>query len=240
MTDINVTVTSEATYDVEVGEDTPINVTLSEGISNLSSLSDVTFPFALANGQFLRYNSATGKWINSVYVVDLSSTVQNSFLIPTSEGKGITGAASYVFIGDYDGVGNGTMVQVDDESGIIHFHASVGGITTDCDINTPSVTITTGFSLNGSFNTTIRSISNTYTVSPNDYIVICTSGTFNVTLPNANAFSIGKVYKIKNAGAGTITVNTTSSQTIDGSLTQTLTTNQKITVVSISGNWVTI
>jgi hypothetical protein len=143
-------------------------------------------------------------------------------------------------MGDVDGVGNGTLIQVDDDNGTIHLHAAVGGIITDADINTPSVTATTAFTLNGSFNTTIRSVSATYGIQTTDYIVVATANTFTMTLPNATAFTQGKVYILKNRGAGTITVATSASQTIDGSLTQTLTANQRITVASLSGNWVII
>jgi len=55
-----------------------------------------------------------------------------------------------------------------------------------------------------------------YTVTADDYFVDC-SGTFNVTLPTSVGIS-GKIYIVKNSGSGVITVNTTSSQTIDGSL----------------------
>jgi len=52
----------------------------------------------------------------------------------------------------------------------------------------------------------------TYTILDTDYFVDC-SGTFTVTLPTAVGVA-GKVYVIKNSGSGSITVNTTSSQTI--------------------------
>jgi hypothetical protein len=61
----------------------------------------------------------------------------------------------------------------------------------------------------------------TYTIGNEDYFIDCTSGTFTVTLPTAVGVS-GNIYIVKNSGAGTITVATTSSQTIDGSSTKTL------------------
>ena len=78
-----------------------------------------------------------------------------------------------------------------------------------------------------------------YTASTHDTTIDCTSGTFTVTLPTA----VGrqkKVYIIKNTGAGTITVGTTSSQTIDGSTTKSLSTNAWIMVQSTGANWIII
>lgn len=52
----------------------------------------------------------------------------------------------------------------------------------------------------------------TYTATALDYLIDCTSGTFTVTLPTAVGIT-GRMYKITNSGAGTITIGTTSSQT---------------------------
>jgi len=61
----------------------------------------------------------------------------------------------------------------------------------------------------------------TYTLTSTDYFIDCTSGTFTVTLPTAVGIT-GHEYIIKNSGVGTITIATTSSQTIDGVTTKTL------------------
>lgn len=70
-----------------------------------------------------------------------------------------------------------------------------------------------------------------------DYVYIFTaSGT--ATLPTA----VGNTnrYTIKQSGSGILTVNTTSSQTIDGSLTALLSSPQSIDVVSNGANWIII
>lgn len=59
-----------------------------------------------------------------------------------------------------------------------------------------------------------------YTITSDDFTVDC-NGTFTVTLPDSTSLR-GRVFVIKNSGGGVITVNTTSSQTIDESLTLTL------------------
>jgi collagen type VII alpha len=79
----------------------------------------------------------------------------------------------------------------------------------------------------------------TYTATTNDYTVDCTSGTFTVTLPTAVG-ATGRVYIVKNSGAGTITVATTSSQTIDGVSTVSLATNAVTRVQSNGSNWIVI
>ena len=79
--------------------------------------------------------------------------------------------------------------------------------------------------------------STTYTIGDEDYFIDCTSGTFTVTLPTAVGVS-GKIYIVKNSGSGTITVGTTSSQTIDGSSTKTLLQYQSVQVQSNGSNWV--
>lgn len=61
----------------------------------------------------------------------------------------------------------------------------------------------------------------TYTATAADYTIDCTTGTFTVTLPTAIGIP-GREYIIKNTGTGTITLATTSSQTIDGVTTKTL------------------
>lgn len=46
------------------------------GEGTLAGLDDVTLS-SLSNNQFLRYNSSTGKWVNSTFTVDLSSYIQH-------------------------------------------------------------------------------------------------------------------------------------------------------------------
>jgi hypothetical protein len=80
-----------------------------------------------------------------------------------------------------------------------------------------------------------------YTITPIDYTVLgdATSGAITITLPTAVG-AIGRTYIIKrtNSGANNVTITTTSSQTIDGVTTFTL-SNQydTITVVSDGANW---
>lgn len=89
-------------------------------------------------------------------------------------------------------------------------------------------------------NRTITSISSVTTAgatASTDYVYICTS-TFTLTLPTA----VGNTnrYTVKNAGTGVITVNTTSSQTIDGTLTIVTQSGNSVDFISTNSNWVVI
>ena len=81
------------------------------------------------------------------------------------------------------------------------------------------------------------SVTGTYSITSDDHFIDCTTDNdFSVTLPTAAGIA-GKNYTIKNSGNGIITVDTTSSQTIDGSLTMVLTNGKILTVVSTNSSW---
>lgn len=84
-----------------------------------------------------------------------------------------------------------------------------------------------------------RAITALRTLDSSDYTVDCTANSFTVTLPTAVGIG-GRVYNIKNTGNGLITVDTTSSQTIDGAASGTITLAQYacLTVQSTGANWI--
>jgi hypothetical protein len=71
----------------------------------------------------------------------------------------------------------------------------------------------------------------TYTATQSDHTINC-NGTFTLTLPTTD-IKVGQEYYIKNIGTGTITVS--SSVNIDGSLTQTLSTQYESIIVQWNG-----
>jgi hypothetical protein len=77
-----------------------------------------------------------------------------------------------------------------------------------------------------------------YTLTTTDYTVNVTANSVNITLPTAVGFA-GQVYNIKNSGTGVITLLTTSSQTIDGGASGSITLDQyeNLTVQSDGANW---
>ena len=87
----------------------------------------------------------------------------------------------------------------------------------------------------------VTAISAAYTPSITDYTVECTANTFAVTLPDATN-RLGKIYNIKNSGSGVITINTTSSQTVDGDISGAITLIQyeNLTVQSNGTNWMVL
>jgi len=80
--------------------------------------------------------------------------------------------------------------------------------------------------------------SSLYTATLDDHMIIGTSGTFTVNLPPAADAGLGGEYIVKNAGAGTVTVDGDSAETIDGAATAVLNTQfESVTVVSDTANW---
>lgn len=79
-----------------------------------------------------------------------------------------------------------------------------------------------------------------YTILSSDYTINCTTNSFTVTLPTAVGVA-GTVYNIKNSGVGTtITVDTTSSQTIDGTLLKYVSYLDCLSVQSTGASWIII
>lgn len=81
-----------------------------------------------------------------------------------------------------------------------------------------------------------------YTATAADSVITAdaTGGAFSITLPTAVGIA-GKSYTVKriNGGSNAVTVATTSSQTIDGGVSRTLSTQwESLTVTSNGANWV--
>jgi hypothetical protein len=93
--------------------------------------------------------------------------------------------------------------------------------------------------VNGSFATARVTKTGDYTLTASDFKVDTTTNSFTITLPTAVGID-GRIYVIKNKGSGTtITVNTTSSQTIDGAASGTvlLSYPDALMVQSDGANW---
>jgi lysophospholipase L1-like esterase len=78
-----------------------------------------------------------------------------------------------------------------------------------------------------------------YTLTTSDRTVNFTTGTENATLPTAVGIT-GREYIINNSGTGTVTTNTTSSQTINGATTFALAQNKYVHVLSTGANWIIV
>lgn len=76
-----------------------------------------------------------------------------------------------------------------------------------------------------------------YTAVDGDCLIIC-NGTFTVSLPDCASLDEGYVFRIKNVGTGTISIDPFSSQTIDGStLHEIVDQYHSITICSDGLNW---
>lgn len=93
----------------------------------------------------------------------------------------------------------------------------------------------------GNVSSTVISKSANYTLTSSDGIALVTSGASGVTVTLPTAVGIaGRRYDIKKVdnGIGILTINTTSSQTIDGQLNQYIPYQYySLTVVSNGANW---
>jgi hypothetical protein len=98
--------------------------------------------------------------------------------------------------------------------------------------NLPTATIQSG----GSIGVKVLSVSADTTLDINTAICIVTANSPTVTLPTAVGIT-GRIYWIKNRGAGTVTVAAAAGQTIDGQSTVTEATNGCYQVVSDGANW---
>ncbi len=85
----------------------------------------------------------------------------------------------------------------------------------------------------------IQSQTSNYTILATDDLILCTTGSFTVTLPTAIGCA-GKWFKVKNTGTGTITMGSTSSQTIDGATASAtfLAQNDCLVFESDNANWI--
>jgi hypothetical protein len=122
---------------------------------------------------------------------------------------------------------------------IILLACAIASIVTNAQIGIGTTTPNSTLDVQGSLaaKTTIGS-SSSYTLG-SEYTYIYTGTTAaTVTLPTAIGIT-GRMYTIKNASTSsvTLTINTTSSQSIDGLTSQPLNQYQIMTVVSIGSNW---
>jgi hypothetical protein len=100
---------------------------------------------------------------------------------------------------------------------------------------------TTTLAVSGSMSTALSTQTSTYSVTNNDSVILAdaTLGAFTVTLPTAVGCA-GREYRFKkvDSSANAVTIGTSSSQTIDGASTYSLSTQYAhVQVVSDGSNW---
>ena len=164
--------------------------------------------------------------------------------IPASTDATCAGEFRVFYLG-----GNGPAIDIDDNGAHNRIRLQSGDTDGQVIISNGAVNIsgdagTTGIAVQGSSITLNGSVklnyvakTATYTATAADYLIDCTTGTFTIDLPSAVGIT-GRVYVVKNSGAGTITVDPNSGQTIDGSATATLIALQSIQIMSNGANWI--
>ena len=91
-----------------------------------------------------------------------------------------------------------------------------------------------GIEMNTSVAYAVNSISANYSLTTTDKVVIATSA-ITASLPSAVGIK-GRVYTIKNASSGSVTVNS-SGGNIDGSASVSIAASKYIEVISDGTNW---
>lgn len=93
----------------------------------------------------------------------------------------------------------------------------------------------------GSPSNRLTNVSSHYNILSTDFTINCTANSFTVNLPTSVG-AIGRIYNIKDSGTGTITIGTTSAQTIDAYTSGALSLSQyeRVTVQSDGANWIII
>ncbi len=127
----------------------------------------------------------------------------------------LMGNGGFVFGGPASGEGGGGAVS------------SVNGQTGDVVITGSNLTIN------------VASKSSNYTTTDADDVVSASNTGVVLTLHDATTARV-KRYTLRNGSAGNISFATTSSQTVNGSTTGTLATQESIDVVPLGGNWIIV
>ena len=130
------------------------------------------------------------------------------------------------------------IVQVIDSTGAALVPLSIVNNTIN-DFTVTMVSATTGniiASVGSPQPANITTTAISYAIAYGNNIVAASAGGITITLPTAVGHS-GAEFTIDNASPSEITVNTTSSQLIQGQLTQTLPSNSAMTVYSNNAGW---
>lgn len=134
-----------------------------------------------------------------------------------------------------DTVGGGLVV-----SGAASFTGGITDDSSDAAVFNHGLQ-TNGFAadLNGGLRLAYVSKTADYSVEQDtDCVVDVTSSSPTITLPDAT--QVGMLFIIKNSGAGTVTLATTSGQTIDGAAPGTVASGNSLTLVSTGANWISV
>lgn len=196
------------------------NVVLSRLLVSNVSLTNA----GTQGGSFINGNSENNATLTEIL---LTNVVFNNFSFLASLNTTTT-----ISLSNVHGVSNGGIFSVGSAGAVTAYQNP----TTHFD--TISNTLTGTLVYNNSSVTAIISKSSNYTAGANDSTIIASGSGTTITLPTAVGIA-GRQYTIKRSDASNaITVATTSSQTIDGNTTVSLSSNNMaLTVQSDGANW---
>lgn len=186
-----------------------------------SAWQDTAF-FDVSAGNFVTGSGVTAP--HSTANTTILGGTNYLYLANSMQGMKINDGSSYDTLKCFSG-DNG-LFAMSDESG--HQFASFGNYGVQAS--------------SGGLSTSIASTSGNYTIGDQDSTILVTTTGKTITLPNATVPNIsgnkGRQYTIKLTVSGSCTIATTSSQTIDGASTYTLSAQYKyVTVQSDGANW---
>jgi len=163
-----------------------------------------------------------------------SATVANGVLSLLTTGVDVTRTQTTgvsFTTGNTNASNTGDLFNVKNSTGV------VGGFRSDGRGYGAAGTATNDYATVSQLTPAYRATTTSTTLTATDYTVTLTSGTATFTLPTAVGIT-GKIYIVKNKGAGVLTINTTSSQTMDGATTATISTTYAGRVLQSNGtNW---
>ena len=212
------------------------NATMSTAILNGS------IDMNASNSQiFSRHNTA-------FYIRTLRTSATDYGLVVTSRNTAGTGSVNRLLIGtgadttDFHVVNTSTFSvhnAAENTSAALSVNASTGATTLSGSLTGTSASFSSSVTATN-YTTAISTKTSAYTITATDSVILAnaTSGAVTITLPTAASIS-GRQYTVKKIDAvNNVTLATTSSQTIDGSTTQVITSQyDSITVVSDGTNW---
>lgn len=186
-----------------------------------------SFTVASSSGMKVNYSLLVG----SLTVSDLAS----GECVQTTTGGRLTTTGAACSSGSGGGSGSSTL-------GVFKDGVSVTSPTAQINFTGPGLFVTaTGSTATVSVGSAIASPTGNYTATSSATVILANASgaSFTVTLPTAVG-ATGLTYRVKrlNTGANTVTIGTTSAQTIDGATTQILTLQYtSLDVISDGSNW---
>ena len=205
-------------------------------------------------------SGSTGHWLGSVVTDDI--TIQPNSNISASASMFLDNNAGQVYefycdntgeFGVFDKTANSQTMLINDGA---HGHGvtfygnletpnntlddGAGRLTTTNDVHVGEWLYVAGNVLaSGGCSASLTTVTSNYTAGLTDSTVL-SNGASTITLPTASGVA-GRVYTVKNIHAGSVTLATTSSQTIDGAASYALSAQYKyVTVQSDGSNWFVI